>query len=302
MDARLPLPQSPVDPQLGTRAGNPRPAQQGTHLIRQGRVEQSVTTVERLKRHTLLGVQPIRVCHLSLAAQRAIAQHDQRGEVDRRPLGHSAQAYYAWLAAPVSRRDLQEAYLINALIDAHEDDPEFGYRWEDEEPAARAGGDCYLVRSGGFYVDADEVYKGGGCDFLFDDDQLKVQPLCYDTTTGEMVAADIFMQSQDAQPGWIYYVNNNPIVAPPGHAVLRRALARASQLLLDGSASRLGVQSTTGPGNLTACLVAHEVERAGTEVAPDYAFLPQWDSLSVSRWPLSYRHDARNWRLWDPST
>ncbi len=161
---------------------------------------------------------------------------------------------------------------------------------------------CYLVRSGGFYVDADEVYKGGGCDFLFDDDRLKVQPLCYDTTTGEMVAADIFMQSQDAQPGWIYYVNNNPIVAPPGHAVLRRALARASQLLLDGSASRLGVQSTTGPGNLTACLVAHEVERAGTEVAPDYAFLPQWDSLSVSRWPLSYRHDARNWRLWDPST
>jgi putative transposase len=34
-------------------------------------------------------------------------------------LGHSAQAYYAWLAAPVSRRDLEDAYLTNALIDAH---------------------------------------------------------------------------------------------------------------------------------------------------------------------------------------
>jgi hypothetical protein len=43
-------------------------------------------------------------------------------------LGHSAQAYYAWLAAPVSQRDLEDAYLTNALIDAHGDDPEFGYR------------------------------------------------------------------------------------------------------------------------------------------------------------------------------
>ncbi len=25
-------------------------------------------------------------------------------------LGHSPQAYYAWLAAPVSQRDLQDAY------------------------------------------------------------------------------------------------------------------------------------------------------------------------------------------------
>jgi len=107
---------------------------------------------------------------------------------------------------------------------------------------------CYLVRLGGFYVDADEVYKGGECDFLFDDDRLKVQPLCYDTTTGEMVGAESFMQRQKAPPGWTYYVNNNPIIAPPDHAVLRSALARASQLLLEGSASRLGVQSTTGPG------------------------------------------------------
>ena len=44
-------------------------------------------------------------------------------------LGHSRQAYYAWLANPVSERDLQDAYLTNALIDAHADDPEFGYRF-----------------------------------------------------------------------------------------------------------------------------------------------------------------------------
>jgi len=43
-------------------------------------------------------------------------------------LGHSTQAYYAWVRQPMSQRDVDDAYLINALIDAHRDDPEFGYR------------------------------------------------------------------------------------------------------------------------------------------------------------------------------
>src|SRR3712207_6218337 len=31
-------------------------------------------------------------------------------------LGFSPQAYYAWLVAPISQRDLEDAYLTNALI------------------------------------------------------------------------------------------------------------------------------------------------------------------------------------------
>jgi putative transposase len=50
-------------------------------------------------------------------------------------LGHSPQAYYAWTAAPISQRDLEDAYLTNALIDAHGDDPEFGYRFLADEVA-----------------------------------------------------------------------------------------------------------------------------------------------------------------------
>ncbi len=34
-------------------------------------------------------------------------------------LGFSPQANYAWLAAPISARDLSDAYLINVLVDAH---------------------------------------------------------------------------------------------------------------------------------------------------------------------------------------
>jgi len=55
-----------------------------------------------------------------------------------RVLGHSTQAYYAWRAAPVSQRDLEDAYLTNTLIDAHGDDPEFGYRFLADE-LERAG-------------------------------------------------------------------------------------------------------------------------------------------------------------------
>jgi putative transposase len=55
-------------------------------------------------------------------------------------LGHSSRAYYAWLANPVSKRDLEDAYLTNALIDAHGDDPEFGYRLLADE-LERAGHD-----------------------------------------------------------------------------------------------------------------------------------------------------------------
>jgi putative transposase len=53
-----------------------------------------------------------------------------------RVLGFSTQAYYAWKAVPVTRRDLNDAYLINAALDIHRDDPAFGHRFiADELPA-----------------------------------------------------------------------------------------------------------------------------------------------------------------------
>jgi putative transposase len=54
-----------------------------------------------------------------------------------RVLGFSKQAFYAWRAAPVSRRDWDEAHLINAAVDIHADDPAFGYRLIADELPAR---------------------------------------------------------------------------------------------------------------------------------------------------------------------
>jgi putative transposase len=41
--------------------------------------------------------------------------------------------YYRWLDEPITDGQLDEAYLANALFDAHHDDPEFGYRFLADE-------------------------------------------------------------------------------------------------------------------------------------------------------------------------
>lgn len=50
-----------------------------------------------------------------------------------RVLKIARQPYYRWLATPVTGAELEEAYRANALFDAHQDDPEFGYRFLVEE-------------------------------------------------------------------------------------------------------------------------------------------------------------------------
>jgi Glycosyltransferase sugar-binding region containing DXD motif len=160
---------------------------------------------------------------------------------------------------------------------------------------------CYIFRYGGLYVDADDVYKGVELRSCFDDARLKVQPLCYDVLSDGMVPAEVFREPQESASSWIFYVNNNPLVAPPFHPIVRLALSRATALLVGDSNLRFDVQATTGPGNLTRCLVRHaltvETSQPG---ARDFLLMPDWDEIATSRWPLSYRDDERNWRRWNP--
>ncbi len=53
--------------------------------------------------------------------------------VTRRVLGFSKQACFKWRTAPVTDRDWNDAHLINAAVDIHHDDPEFGYRFIADE-------------------------------------------------------------------------------------------------------------------------------------------------------------------------
>lgn len=62
--------------------------------------------------------------------------------VSCRVLKLARQPYYRWLAAPISTREIADAYLANALFDAHRDDPEFGYRLLADEVRATGHQRC----------------------------------------------------------------------------------------------------------------------------------------------------------------
>lgn len=62
-----------------------------------------------------------------------------------RVLKIARQPYYRWLANPVTDAELVAAYRANALLDAHRDDPEFGYRFLLDE--ARDAGEPMAERT-----------------------------------------------------------------------------------------------------------------------------------------------------------
>jgi len=71
-----------------------------------------------------------------------------------RVLGFSKQAFYRWRADPVSQRDWDDAHLTNAAVDAHRDDPTFGYRFiaDDLHAAGHRASErrvCGCARSSG---------------------------------------------------------------------------------------------------------------------------------------------------------
>jgi hypothetical protein len=157
---------------------------------------------------------------------------------------------------------------------------------------------CFVLAEGGFYVDADDVLLGDGWQSIFRDGRLKVQPLCYDIPSRTMVRAAEIWRADLPTDGRYFYVANDPIAAPADHPVLRRALARATERLL-GEDRFPEIQATTGPNNFTAALVAHarELKIAGAPL--DFELLQGWETIAETRWELSYRGDARDWRRMD---
>ena len=158
---------------------------------------------------------------------------------------------------------------------------------------------CYILRLGGLYVDADDVMLGD-VSWVFDGGFLRVRPLCYDLSAQTMVDVEAALWDDGRLDDRIFYFNNNPIAAPAGHPVVADALQRATEMLLQGGRAIADIQSTTGPGNLTACLVRHDINLREGGCDRDFDILVGWDDVAMSVWPLSYRDDRRNWRRWQP--
>ncbi len=155
---------------------------------------------------------------------------------------------------------------------------------------------CFILVEGGFYVDTDDVYGGAQIGSLFDDSRLKIQPLVYDTTTHTMVAPLLFMQPELCNSSWIFYFNNNPLIAGKDHPLVRHALIQATTYLEKIPINTLPeIQSTTGPGNLTKSIF--DAAKENEDFKHSLMVLSDWESISTSRWELSYRNDPRNWRI-----
>ena len=155
---------------------------------------------------------------------------------------------------------------------------------------------CYILVEGGCYLDADDVYHGPAIEHLFSDGRLRIQPLCYDVSTNQMVPPSVFTEPGANASSWIFYFNNNPLIAIHGHPIVDRALSKATEALERLAAGELPeIQSTTGPGNLTKSIVDLATEHG--EIKRSLLVLRDWEAVATTKWPLSYRHDARNWRL-----
>lgn len=155
---------------------------------------------------------------------------------------------------------------------------------------------AYIYVMGGFYIDADDVYHGTAIEHLFTDGRLKLQPFCYDLETSEMVQPAAFVSDGADRPGWIFYFNTTPLIAGPRHPIVKQALLNSTTSLEEAHGKTLPeVQATTGPGNLTRSVF----EVLSSEASPSTLFVVahDWELISTSKWPLSYRSDKRNWRL-----
>lgn len=159
----------------------------------------------------------------------------------------------------------------------------------------------YIFVKGGFYIDADDVYHGNPIDHLFTDGRLKLQPFCYDIATNQMVQASCFVPQGANKMSWIFYFNTTPLIASPKHPIVERALLNATMSLEQEAKAELPeVQATTGPGNLTRSIFEILVDQKHPE--EELLIVHDWEKISNSKWPLSYRNDKRNWRLSNQQT
>ena len=160
---------------------------------------------------------------------------------------------------------------------------------------------CYIFIEGGCYIDADDVYNGKSIDRFFDDGRLKIQPLFYYVATHSMISPSVFAKFGAYSESWIFYFNNNPLIAERRHPIIEQALSLATSLLETNTIDSLPeIQSTTGPGNLTKSIIDIIAETNTKEQL--ILVLTDWEDIAESKWPLSYRSDARNWRLSNSQT
>jgi hypothetical protein len=142
---------------------------------------------------------------------------------------------------------------------------------------------AYLYRHGGVYVDADDAYEGAGMD-----------PLSGEDGNFRLRAAS-FRKAPSEPPVTIF--NNNPIFCVPKDEILRKALDRATTIMLAlGKRESYNVLVTTGPVNLSVAVYATALDCIANDAEFRFAPIIGWDRIAKKNTHLEYQKTEKNWR------
>ena len=137
---------------------------------------------------------------------------------------------------------------------------------------------CFVLAEGGLYVDADDVLLRDDWKDIFRRRQAEGAAVVLRHPCRRDGAGGRDLASRSADEGRIFYVNNDPIAAAAGHPVLRGGARRVRPTSCSARIRFPEIQSTTGPGNLTAALAAHAHNLNVAGAPLDFELLHNWEA------------------------
>ena len=153
---------------------------------------------------------------------------------------------------------------------------------------------AWLLREGGFYVDADDAFIG---DAALPDFEAGLVLLPLAQHGHEIVPVEHGLQVAAGGAYIGFFANNAPLYAQAGHPVLEAALGSALAHLHGCMArgERGDIHEHTGPSNLNHALMAYLAQCLRQGVEPDVAVRLDWPWLLPFQ-PMAYKQGERNWR------
>jgi mannosyltransferase OCH1-like enzyme len=143
---------------------------------------------------------------------------------------------------------------------------------------------AYLYRHGGVYIDADDSYEGSSMNQSFGEGGLfRLRSVSFKTIPSD-------------PPAVIY--NNNPIFCVANDEILRKALERATMIMLSlGKRKFYNMLVITGPLNLSIAVYATALDCIAN--GADFRFYPiiGWDDVAKKNATMEYQKTTRNWRM-----
>ena len=159
----------------------------------------------------------------------------------------------------------------------------------------------YLLAKGGIYSDADNVLVSmrGLDDLLTSGAALYLSPLFHDKSGDQPIMMDERLALASLEEDHVYaYFNNDPLICERGCPIVRLALDRATQLIIQNSQAGIvsNIHGVTGPSNITYAISAY----FNYWQTIDFKTIYKWQEMVSTVSDLEYKYTDRNWRTERP--